>query len=160
MKYCYIVSAFVIIVLTISVVGGKHKGRRSKDHSRHKHMRLLTQAKHFRRPKNHGILTYSDHRHQRGKLISDTLSQFSFSIGLVRDEPSHAYESHWFLLISCKRKIRKFGLRSYQRDEHKNRYHRILCNWEIPQRTQADLTKELRTPCFNWKINRIMPWLT
>ncbi|PFX28107.1 uncharacterized protein LOC111326669 isoform X1 [Stylophora pistillata] len=66
MKYCYIVSAFVIIVLTISVVGGKHKGRRSKDHSRHKHMRLLTQAKHFRRPKNHGILTYSDHRHQRG----------------------------------------------------------------------------------------------
>lgn len=65
MKYCYIVSFFVIIVLTTSVVWGKHEGRRSKDYSRHKHMRLLTHAKHFRQSKNHGTLTYSDHRHQR-----------------------------------------------------------------------------------------------
>ncbi|XP_027054613.1 uncharacterized protein LOC113681702 [Pocillopora damicornis] len=66
MKFCRVVSTLFILVLTISVVWGKHKGRRSKDHLRHKHMRLLTHAKFFRYPDNYSTLAHSNHRHERG----------------------------------------------------------------------------------------------
>ena len=85
MKYCRVVSTLFILVLTISVVWGKHKGRRSKDHLRHKHMRLLTHAKFFRHPDNYSTLTHSNHRHERGKLIGDAIDfHFLFASSEMR----------------------------------------------------------------------------
>ncbi|XP_020619992.1 uncharacterized protein LOC110057747 isoform X2 [Orbicella faveolata] len=62
---CYsIVSAFVILVLVISVGWGKHKGRRLKNH-RHKHVQLFN-VKHLRHSKNAKLLAYHGHIHFRG----------------------------------------------------------------------------------------------
>lgn len=59
-----IVSAFVTLVLLISVVWGRHKGRRLKDHH-HKHVQLFN-VKHLRHSKNPKPLAYHGHIHFRG----------------------------------------------------------------------------------------------
>lgn len=107
MKYCRVVSTLFILVLTISVVWGKHKGRRSKDHLRHKHMRLLTHAKFFRHPDNYSTLAHSNHRHERGKLIGDAID---FHFLFVRQRWDLI--CIWLRFCLCKRKIWKFGTAS------------------------------------------------
>ncbi|KAJ7378113.1 hypothetical protein OS493_024778 [Desmophyllum pertusum] len=61
--YC-IVSAFVILVLMITVVWAKHKGRRLKDHH-HKHVQILN-VKHLRHSKSHKTLA-AHHGHMQFK---------------------------------------------------------------------------------------------